>query len=341
MNTSPDSSPTTGIGDDFKDMIPRQASPDVTVALEKLKTFQPKLEFYIAYSRHATEEDAQFLKEGLSNCDIFVPEGYGWMPGTEENFDKVSHGVINPNNLFTGLILRMGGNPEDREYEIGRLKSLYATQAKTLIIDLPNKHPLTALINQLDEKADIGTDDFEKTLDFLKDYIITSAHLQSSREDYMIQQLPRRLEELTRQYPDLASKNSLRLFFSLGAYHTRFYQLLKSVSPDATRVMQEPTTIYDFTTEAMKRAVYGKDLDQTLLANIMLEALVDVAFPKVRSELSVTNHSKFIRNFASTLTQAEKQQLYEVTRQAKEPHKIRSILIEEFKEKQIQVPLGI
>ncbi len=186
----------------------------------------PPIHFHVEYGGHSSKEDAEILKEKIGNADIFIPEFVGWdeLPnlksvanGTAEIKDV--HGVKNA--PFTWRIAELLEN----------------TGKSVQFIDLKQNDPLTKEYVQFLKSGKMGLLDlkvgkpkFEKALDDFSETFKIFAQYNIDREKEMLNRLPGAIHTAVLEKPDLLKKDKIETLLFLGAFHTRFYHLLKEES---------------------------------------------------------------------------------------------------------------
>ena len=59
----------------------------------------PPIEMIIAFTRHSSESDADFLEPYIRDTDIFIPEGSNWNENAQKGYQNLSDKKIFPKNL--------------------------------------------------------------------------------------------------------------------------------------------------------------------------------------------------------------------------------------------------
>lgn len=287
----------------------------------------------IYFSSHGTAEDIKgvekntpqaglekFKRRGLlesfQRADIYVPELHGWNEFSLSRMQELSYGRVTPEQIIKEIKLK----PEHPMF--GFLKSememIYGSYKPIIIFDVPDTHPRSKvlrdyMLGQTREKIK-GRPTFEKILAIIKKDLREKADLHNEREDYMLNQLASKLEEVFKQRPDLVNKPDLRVLMFLGAYHTRVVQMLTKYGVKVQSRHSRSPQIFGFENEAQRSLALGKEVSNELASKVLLEGLCSSLMGPIASSLTEDSNEAeaFIRRIVSLFTYEEIKNLYEM-----------------------------
>jgi hypothetical protein len=225
-----------------------------------------KLEFY--FSAHGTKEDLENLKSKFDECDVFIPEMYGWNENVLNDFRKISSSELNPEEYLSRFD-RKSAQFTQLESIVNLIKGsnkpiffadVHSDQAK-------DRYELYAI--SLSESPSGKT--FEDELDRLQRQARLLAHLSKEREDLIAKNLKARMEEFTKVYPQLRKNDEIKTLVLLGGSHTGVYHRLKADTPVSRSFSQMPFVFGPSFNEVSRRIFYGKEVSKTLIARALLE----------------------------------------------------------------------
>lgn len=220
----------------------------------------PQMSVNIFYSPHGTAKDAEGFREEFKKADVYIPERRGWTESGLRRLRMISRGEISQIPIL-GKDFK-----EPNDFYWGTYNIIYKSNKPITLIDIPENHPLVERIdeNKAEEGIRFGSD-FSDVLDYERRNLIEQAAITKEREQYMIEQLEPRVQELLKDYPDLQNKQQINILLTLGSLHTFFYHNLKK-DYSTTRVMSKTYRVFDFYLEAKRRLMLGKPVDDGFLA---------------------------------------------------------------------------
>lgn len=303
----------------------------------------PKIQIDILYGRHGTKEDRDGLAERLKNADVYIPEFFDWTGSVLKMYRDHSDGK---GRLFKGppgleLNFALGLDPAIKE----ELRILYGSHKAIGMIDMKEPFWAGAFLSEWDsikqdriERHKKGKDSFPQRLDFIKHSLEAEARFQNKREEYMISQLRPTIQELIKTYPSLKDKSEIKVLLSLGSAHTFVYHNLKRDNQETTRTFSRTPEVYDFETEALRRLIFGIEVDDELVGKVFLEGVFFKTHGVGFDTGDVGDSSKIAKYVRKLISQFSFEEAREIFERLKKGEKAKGIFETKFTEKGIQLP---
>lgn len=302
----------------------------VDKTIEK-KASDPKISVHIAYGFHDREEDFKDPKERIKTADIYIPEGVGWTPGILNTLKRVSKGEIDP-----GLLGKEKFEPSVLE----TANLIYNTNVPIAFVDIPLIHYRYLLIlKELIERGinlKFGPDSFKDNIVLVRKRLVSSASQQEKREKFMARRIKPAVKRLLQEHPHLKDKNELRVLMSLGSGHTNLFLSLDDKDFKVTRSFNYLPIVFGSDTEARRRYIFGKEVDNRLIARVCLEAILQARYPGIKTISSNTEqYYKFIRKVSSQFSFEEIKSMFE---EVSTLYEFPKVLLRELHKKGIYIP---
>ena len=232
---------------------------------EKMQEKEPKIIYNVLFAPHATAKDFAKLEENFKQCDIYVPETFGWSQSTFDRFNQVSQGKIGPEEA------RIHTNFSETLNE--ELRIIYQSKKPIVLIDASEKKAkeIKELIRIMDSTGEIAihkflTGNLEEAISNVYAYIDLSIEISTRRETIMKENLASTIKETIKNNPKLKNKSEIKVLISLGSMHTSFYHWLKKQYPSAHYKFNKSPYIYPYLNEAERRKLFKKEPNSDLLA---------------------------------------------------------------------------
>ena len=249
---------------------------------EKIEKNKISLEFY--FSAHETAEDANGLKDKIKDCDIFVPESFGWDNRGKKAIRDLAAGKIKPT----------GTSPESSFAQV-MAESLYNSKKAVVILDVEKDHPKYKEIENENIKAGILLAAEQKS--FLQGNfkeaakcaeLLAECHERAMaiRDEILLEKIrafKKEMEESEeiKKSMQKSGKPELKVLFQLGASHTEVYNELKKDNPDAKRYLSDDILVHPPQEEMRRRKSLGKEIGEDLIANSILQHLLVSCYRKI------------------------------------------------------------
>lgn len=302
------------------------------------KEKEPKISYHFLYAPHRTSEDAKKLKSAFGECDIYVPELPGWRSGDLSFWQSVSRGNLTPEELSK---LRQDIN--DRSIWGYWYNVIYKSQKPILFVDLPEGHELERryyenYIRDDDTRRLFQDGYFDKAIEQCRAVVKEFAEIHLAREEKIKENLKNKIKEFLEDHPEYRRKDELRALIGLGSFHTHLFQDMKKEDQAISREFNEMPQFFPSSAEAVRKAVFKKDINDELLARAIIE---DTLYTYLGSFSNNTNKlTRVLRKISSHLDLETSRKISEsMAARAKGSILLpKYILVEELEKLNIKIP---
>jgi hypothetical protein len=275
------------------------------IGVEK-KEREPKISYHFFYSCHGTVKDIEKLEKAFQKADIYVPEAANWEPWIVSMFQDLSQGR---ENLEQAKLFFAANPAASRTFEI-----IYNSKKPILFADVSSADvELNKAWDELNSfykeaVAMFRISMFPWFLRRLRAAVLAEAEFILKREEKIKENLKKQIKEFLRGNPEYAKKENLKVLISLGAVHTKIYQDLSKKEPHVSREFSVMPAVYPSRYEAIRRVMFGKEVNDELLARGFVEKTL--LYPKLR-ELTDDSNKLFraLRKLSSRLTLKDIEQI--------------------------------
>lgn len=298
----------------------------------------PKIEIEIFYTPHGTREDARGLKERIQESDIFIPEALGWNKEMLSIYRGLAEGQVSPPE-----IQREG----DGSFQTALFEAIWDSKKRIELIDVPDSEDLFGQIVLGLYKIKLKKKSASELISEWKEQLTEDADLQRKREEFMLE----RLLELKKRVAggviaELKGKNPVKILLFLGAYHT---QLLHALHKKGERVSRTEKAlgnshrkrfyVFRHMDEATRHAAFGKEIGDYLVAKGILENIMEGILRKDLDDITLDSRIQGIieRRIAEKFGPEEIKEVIDEVLNAKSRKDAREILLQKFKEKNIDL----
>lgn len=240
----------------------------------------PKVDVDVYYGAHANKEEVEGLRPHLQDCDIYIPEMFGWSPERYAIMNLVSAGKITPEDAAR----KIGYNPLRAPYDFQLLKMLYKSGKPVAFVDYPKGDPkfdeflrINRRINEIREYWHLGKT-FEDIIREVKERIRDSANFNTEREGYMVNNLRKAVSDSVQQNPSLLSKakqnGNLKILMSLGSVHTPVSHEISRSDTDVRSKYSRSPYNWGYLHEGTRKYQLGKNVDDEFAAKMLMEGLI-------------------------------------------------------------------
>lgn len=297
----------------------------------------PKVVFDIYFGTHEDAADAQKMEEGFKNCDVYIPEWAGWTADIKDTVNLVSKGQLTPREGER----KFGAS----SYQEQMLQMLYKSNKPVRFIDYrPDEFGLRREVEAVRDVLSLGRywrygRTFADKIQTVKRRLQEVAESTLERENKTLSRIKPALTEVVENNPDLRKKaikkGELRVFLSYGSFHTRISHALAKEGEDVTRLFPEKPYVYNLILEGERRYYFGKEVDDTLAAQILLECMVDGTFrPLFKSKLPNSEAIlRFERDLASKFSYEDIEKIVDSCPADGRFYEARDVLLEKIREK--------
>lgn len=284
---------------------------------------EQRIHVKVYLSSHGSSRDYAEDWKIFQQADIVIDEAVGWDSEYVANIQKVVDGEVSPEQELA----RDGILPDSPKYQkyLAKLNSIFNIQKPFGYIDLPSDHPLnekmenliisfaiTANLYFLTPSEEKTHDGFMKVLNEWDRYIKEVSDIQMQREKYMLAQLKPTISKIINSNSTLKEKEDLEVLISIGAQHTGIYHKLKEEHPDLTDWEFDPFPyIFDFETEASRAYMFGKEVNEMLLARSLLQRVLQNTL-----DISSLSNEEFTKSLRIILSEFSIDDIEEIFKQA-------------------------
>jgi hypothetical protein len=280
-----------------------------TLLEERGGSGHPAVSIEFIYALHRTARDMQKLRERIAGADIVTLEGSGWEKDQLKAWRDLSEGTVTPAQVFQKFEMS-AASEEDRKW-LEEYNIIYNSHKAIDTIDVPYGHPLSrAIDDHLGTPIFFYDGDFEKALGSMRGYTKNWADIQKKRETYMLSRLKEVIKE--RALPD--QKRELKI--AIGGVHTGMWHTLKSEGADARAEFSSMPFIFNNQDELLRRYLFGKSVDNELVASALLENIFLNQFGWPPTE-DTQKAMLFFRKLVSQFTVSEIKETFEKLRDRK------------------------
>lgn len=235
------------------------------------KSGEPEISVDIFHSLHETAEDIESLEEQLADADIYVPEVFGWSSVDSGQYVAIAEGRKSPDEIIRSLEITTPDMYPPHDTRKKEFEVLYNSHKPIIIIDVPIDHPLKAKFDRLDQSLSLGGN-FETDLESYKQFLETLAKLQKEREEFILSQFKEKIKEVIQATPSLHEKDKVKVLMSLGSIHTVIGHTFKKEGVETKTRFNSMPYFFNFENEVIRRFMFGKEVNNELMAKALLES---------------------------------------------------------------------
>jgi hypothetical protein len=275
---------------------------------------QPEFKVSLYLSPHRSTRDAAGFVEQFQNCDVWVPEYCGWNENDACALEAIAAGDITPDKVIPI-------NHLYHDFVLVQFEQLFNTNKPFLLVDVPATDPVSQeILTLLQEPKKIifnpqWDGNFGNLLLGIRENSEKMALLQTRREDYIVRNLRAQLgKTLFEFYPDLGSREEIKVMISMGATHTRLVSELRKKGMDVSRVYSDQPIIFPHDVEVLRRSQFNKVLSDELISQVILQKTIDYFWRKKLDNAfpDTLQRANFLRRLISQFETSEVEALFEV-----------------------------
>lgn len=235
---------------------------------------EPNISVDFTHNIHTSADDIAILRKKITAADIYVPESNGWSPEELHYRRFISSGKYSVDDYFENFESNF---PERTRAE---LEAIAGTQKPLAMIDIHSEKKDEYNSEKINSDYDAALHSYGHGITFgallglTRRYLQEDAELLQKREDFMISRFPHMIKGVLSHHPELRKKESLNVLIDLGLFHTRVTHGLEKAGYKITRNFSTPLYVFDHVSEAQKRFMFGKEVDDLLIARALLQQYI-------------------------------------------------------------------
>jgi len=315
---------------------------------------KPKVKLNFFFNAHGTAADLPGLEDKIKECDVFIPEDYGWNETTLKAYQSVASGQT----PYTTIFLNYSVSSKD-----GRLlRALHDTKKEILLVDVPSDHELSGKLDGLTKAEKITLEkSFSETLSQIRQAGKDWANFLVARDNFISKNLKKALPVI-QNMPKFKNEKEINVLVMIGASHTRLFEWAQTNAEMSSQEFAQKPFVYSFWHEAIRRYWMQKDnqyfptknvpeSDDRLIASAAFQLLIENLYARelrnVSSMTVVMNHilRRIIGNFSfeeikETFEKLKQQNdiLNDKTSQATKDKASKMIIDQMLAKKEVQIP---
>lgn len=276
----------------------------------------PRVVFDVYYAGHGDANDARNLERPFSSCDVYIPEWAGWDEGILEKVNSVSKGALTPQQAY-------GQIRYSNEYQLQLFRMLYKSNKPVCFVDYRSDE--RGLQREVEAVRDILSISqywtygrtFKDKVQSVKRRLREGAESTLEREEKVLARIKPALTAVIENNPELKKKaikkGELRVLLSYGSLHTQLFQTLANEGEEVTRSFPTKPYVNNLMLEGERRYYFGKEVDDNLAAQILIECLIDGVFRRDLKYRLPTSEDimKLERDLASKFSYGEVEEIVE------------------------------
>jgi len=287
----------------------------------------PEIKANFYFSPHGAAKDFAGLPEVVRDADVYIYENSSDV-GTkflQEVADTDIASLDDPAEHLNQFIqkVRVNGEPITGTYTETILRTIYGTRKVILGIDVPGEDR-EALIAHIEQPVETHQT-LDETLAHYKTNLIHNAYLQKQREEHMMTQFEKQMQQLLKDRPDLAVKPQLNVAFSIGGFHTSLQDKFNDAGVETAATFSDPSYKPAFGFEVMHSLEAGQEPEPETVAKAYAEYLLHEALAlngltgdvKDDTPYSTDELFRYTRTMAESMSMREIQALHEGMRDGK------------------------
>lgn len=288
-----------------------EIEPDGPIPL----TFDPTLlrraqdiSFHFFFGAHARADDLEDIRPLIRRCGIYIPEAFGWDYVGLDLSRRIASGDTSALQQLLSDMQPVNKREPSVAADFNEIEFLQAqyelirgTRKLITFIDVPSGSELwqkTMAHHLRGRSGQAKPSSAEELLRHFREYLVREAQLQLLREQYMLQQLPIRLNELTEQSTRLSRRRSIDVLLQLGLQHTLMSEALRRAGMDVHESKKGYLPAQEL---VIRLSQLGRDIDVD--DDLVAQSLVDsILYFQVLTE---EEKSRFSNSFDLSIFQTQ------------------------------------
>lgn len=254
----------------------------------------PVLKVNVLLSRHETAEDYRSVQERLEKKpDILLYEG---ADGTDYKDGKSGYTRL-LQALSDGRFRLKDVNAQGREKAL--MESIYDSGVKVGSIDTTKKESAAIGLQAASEASLVTAENYDVTLDGIKEYNARLAEAQNKRDAIMAQRFEHEIGRILEQNPELKQKDELDIFIPLGAYHTKLGRSLRRMgvetdvefdgidyedSGEHSGISAERSYVYNHVNRLQRTLAFGREPSRELVEKAYATYMIAQLLPSTEDD---------------------------------------------------------
>ncbi|MEX2052105.1 MAG: hypothetical protein WD991_00215 [Candidatus Paceibacterota bacterium] len=224
------------------------------------KEGDPEIKVCFVFGYHYNNLDLTELKKEYADADVFIPESAGAGDIGEKLYQNVSAGIWSVDELEKKV-------PYLGDFTFALLRMIYNSKKSVVVADVPSRHSSVVEQEAIIElsKKQLAIKSLQEKVSLMKESIIRQVAANTERDNFIAQQIPRRLRKLIDGNSKIRTKASLKVLVFLGIIHTPvFAKMQRSKKPEVSRKFEldgSSFSVFQHTDELFRRIMAGQVAD--------------------------------------------------------------------------------
>lgn len=224
------------------------------------------IDFY--FSHHKTSKDGSIGEEKISDHDIFLIEALGWSQDNMNFLRNVARGSVNP-DTHKGL----------GSHNRALANDIYKTNTAIGVWDVPEGSMGHKEWEKATESLDRHSSELSRAFrdgNFnaalkAQERMFGDMKLQKERDNYLLQNFPKIIQNILIAYPDLKDKPDLKVLIKMGSGHALIANTFRQAGYEAKTEYSPMPHYFSTNLSAVLRESLNKKVPKDLLARAVFE----------------------------------------------------------------------
>jgi len=225
---------------------PAEKIPDER--MERIREQFEGISLNFFFSPHSTPEDIQELRRHIDAADIIVFEALCWNPAALDVHQYVSKADRSDRKTRENLdkIYSMLEGSKEEVYDKQLLLDIEGTNKHIVFADIPRDHELAEKHKEQNQRAnelfqtsssELFNGNYGQSMKLIKEAMEILCQNEIMREDFIIDELAKRIGEIKKEDNKLAEKKETQVLLKMGSGHRRMFHQMRQAGVSATAVM--------------------------------------------------------------------------------------------------------
>ncbi len=278
-----------------------------------------RIEINMAFTRHETTEDANYLEERINANDVLFLEHAAVPANSNEELSRLARGKL----TAEAYVARY---PQLSPYSVKLYELLYNTQKAAVFLDVPDSEfgrellasfqQYTSFIPQLQQMTPAPP--MTAALGKFEELLTVYAQAQGKREDYIIENFKSTLFKTIQANPILKTKAPLRVGLFYGTFHSELFPALREMHDDTKAEFARAPILHTRADECTRRIIRGNEVSEDLKKRAFFEELLRLpiiySFAPIRSlqPPTIRDTATLLREAIDCLSESDLEELYRI-----------------------------
>lgn len=266
----------------------------------------PPVSFLFLSSEHTKETESRVFEDDVKKADVYAMEGIGVTDEGKKLMQEIADGTKRADPEMENFM---------NSYERAQLELIRGSGKTVILFDISIDSNFFERFQSVLESEFRAVElfkcgDFEKSVEVYRKAIDEHALLELEREAHikteLVEQTRRSIDERDQLKAILNRKGRPDVVVNLGAAHTQVYADLLKEGYNVKRKFTQMPFIFDYSAEALRRAMYGFQIPDEILALALFERVAGQAgifvddnaqwreVMKKQTVHDIANHSKYL-----------------------------------------------